>query len=62
MNPCSLPAGLGTLAAAIAEKIQDEAELALLAAVLTQLGDSLAVIVTARAAQKAACERITSSI
>lgn len=55
MNPCSLPVGIGALAAVIAEKIPDDAELTLLGAVLTQLGDSLTVIVTARAAQKAAC-------
>jgi len=43
---------VGALAAAIARDRSDE-EVALLAAVLTQLGDSLAVIAASRACQSA---------
>lgn len=50
--PASLPAAVGALAAAIAQGRSDE-EIALLAAVLTQLGDSLAVIAAARGCQSA---------
>ncbi|GEM_PF-214501 len=50
--PASLPAAVGALAAAIARDRSDE-EVALLAAVLTQLGDSLAVIAASRACQSA---------
>lgn len=50
MNPCELSMGVTALANAIAAQL-DEAELNLLAAVLTQLGDTLATI----AAQRALC-------
>ena len=50
--PSSLPAAVGALAAAIAEGRGDQ-ELALLAAIFTQLGDSLAVILAARDCQSA---------
>ena len=42
------PAAVGALAAAIAQRY-DERELAVLAAMLTQLGDSLALIAAQRA-------------
>lgn len=50
MNPCELSVGVTALANAIAAQL-GEAELNLLAAVLTQLGDTLATI----AAQRALC-------
>ena len=46
--PDSMPAAIGALAAAIAQ-VLSESELTLLAAVLTQLGDSLTVILAQRA-------------
>jgi hypothetical protein len=49
MDACALPIGVSALACAIAEQIQDSSDLALLAAVLTQLGDTLATIAAARA-------------
>ena len=52
-DPLALTTALNTLAAAIAGRIPNDAELGLLAAVLTQLGDTLGTI----AAQRALCER-----
>lgn len=52
MGCCGLPAGIGALACLLAERVPDDDELALLAAVFTQLGDSLALI----AVQRAVCE------
>jgi hypothetical protein len=46
--PDTLPAAVGAVAAALAQNRTDE-ELALLAAVFTQLGDSLALILVSRA-------------
>lgn len=46
-SPESIPALAGALAAAIAQGRSDE-ELALLAALLSQLGDSLALVLAAR--------------
>jgi hypothetical protein len=40
---CTIPAAVGALASVIAKEISDE-DLAVLAAVFTQLGDSLTVI------------------
>lgn len=45
MNPCQLTTSVTALANALACRLSDE-EAALLAAVLTQLGDTLATIVT----------------
>ena len=50
MNPCELTASVTALANALACRL-DQEQLGLLAAVLTQLGDTLATI----AAQKAIC-------
>lgn len=47
MNACELPVAVSALAAALAQKLNDE-ELGLLAAVLTQLGDTLATIAVQR--------------
>jgi len=49
MNIRALPFGVSALACAIAEQIKDNDDLALLAAVLSQLGDTLATIVAVRA-------------
>ncbi len=46
----SLPAAVGMLAAAVAKNLSDN-DVSLLAALFTQLGDSLALIVTARACE-----------
>ena len=51
MNPCELSASISAVANAVACKLTDD-ELALLAAVLVQLGDTLATIAT----QRAICE------
>lgn len=56
MNPCELSVGVTALANAIAAQL-GEAELNLLAAVLTQLGDTLATI----AAQRALCAGQTNT-
>lgn len=45
MNPCQLTTSVTALANALSCRLSDE-EAALLAAVLTQLGDTLATIVT----------------
>ncbi len=52
MDNCALPVGVSALACAIAQQFENTDELALLAAVLTQLGDTLDTI----AAQRALCE------
>ncbi len=49
--PETLPAAIGAAAAALARELSDE-ELGLLAAVFTQLGDSLATILALRACEK----------
>ena len=51
MNPCELTASITAAANAIACKLDDD-DLALLSAVLVQLGDTLATIAT----QRAICE------
>lgn len=51
MGDCALPVGISALACAIADAIPNQADLVLLAAVFTQLGDTLATI----AAQQSAC-------
>lgn len=48
LAPGAMPAAVGALAAAIAEGLSAD-ELALLSAVFSQLGDSLAVIAAAQA-------------
>lgn len=48
MGTCTLPIGVSALACAIAETISDPEDLALLAAVLVQLGDTLATIAVQR--------------
>ena len=48
MNPCELTVSVTAAANAIASKLTDE-ELELLGVTLTQLGDTLLTIVTARA-------------
>ena len=53
MNACELTASVTALANGIACRLSDD-ELALLAAVLVQLGDTLATI----AAQRSICENI----
>jgi len=45
---CSLVAGITAIACALAEKIENEAELALLASALAQLSDTLNTIVAQR--------------
>lgn len=56
MNPCALPMGVSALASAIASRVPNDEELALLAAILTQLGDTLDTII----AQRALCPPQTS--
>ena len=48
MGCCGLPAGIGALACLLAENVPDDDELALLAAVFTQLGDTLDTLLAAR--------------
>jgi hypothetical protein len=50
MNDCILPVGVSALACAIARDIDNVTDLALLAALLTQLGDTLTTIAAQRAA------------
>ena len=57
MNPCELSVGVTALANAIAARL-GETELNLLAAVLTQLGDTLATI----AAQRALCSEQKNTV
>lgn len=52
MNPCELTASVTALANVIACKLDDD-ELAVMAAVFTQLGDTLATI----AVQRQLCEK-----
>lgn len=49
MNECGLPAGITALACAIAQQFDNDDELALLAAVLVELSDTLNTIVAQRA-------------
>ena len=53
-NALGLTTPLNTLAAAVACRMEDE-ELALLAAALVQLGDTLATIAAQRALEKSRC-------
>ena len=53
MNPCELTASVTAVANALACKLNDD-ELSLLSAVLVQLGDTLATIVT----QREICENL----
>ncbi len=53
MNDCVVPLGITAVACAIANEFEDSAELAVLAAVFVQLGDTLSTI----AAQRAACRK-----
>lgn len=48
MNDCILPVGVSALACAIAAEIEDSDDLSLLAALFTQLGDTLATIAAQR--------------
>ncbi len=48
MNTCGFPVGVSALACAMAQQIENNADLVLLAALFTQLGDSLATIAAAR--------------
>ncbi|MBR0597205.1 DUF6774 domain-containing protein [Sinanaerobacter chloroacetimidivorans] len=52
MNSCELVALITTVAITISDQIQDNDELALIAASLTQLGDTLATISTQRSLQE----------
>lgn len=52
MNPCELSISVATLANAIACKLKSAEEIAVIAAVCVQLGDTLETI----AAQQALCE------
>ena len=49
MNGCELAIGISALASAVAAQIEDDEELSLLAAMLTQFGDTLATIAAWRA-------------
>ncbi|MBC8546526.1 hypothetical protein H8711_06210 [Clostridiaceae bacterium NSJ-31] len=55
MNPCELTVAISALASSIARCLSDD-ELSLLAAVLTQLGDTLATI----SVQREICEAHTA--
>lgn len=55
MNPCELTVSLSALASSIAAQLSDD-ELALLAAVLVQLGDTLATI----SVQREICGKYTA--
>lgn len=55
---CSLPLGISALACAIAEEIEDNDELTLLAAVLVLLSDALNTIV----AQRIACDKTADTV
>lgn len=57
----ALPAAVSAAAAAMAQGKSDE-EVALFAAIFTQLGDSLAMIVALRACEKAAAARRNKGI
>ena len=58
MNPCELTASVTAAANAVACKLSDD-DLTLLAAVLVQLGDTLATIATQRAICENAKEQST---
>lgn len=62
MSPCELTSAVTALANIIASKLSDD-EVALLAPVLTQLGDTLATIIVQReiCSRKSACKEQTSS-
>lgn len=49
MNDCTLPVGITALACAIAQQFENDYELALLAAALLELSDTLSTIVSQRA-------------
>ena len=49
MRGCELVIGITALAIAIAAQIEDDEELVLMAAALTQLGDTLATLAASRA-------------
>lgn len=51
MDHCALPVGVSALACAIAEQVADTNDLVLLAALLTQLGDTLATVAAMRGLQ-----------
>ena len=55
---CSLVAGITAIACALAEKIENEEELELLASALTQLADTLNTIVAQRELFEAAPETV----
>ncbi len=60
MNPCALPVGVSALASAIACHVESDEELAMIAAVLTQLGDTLDTILAQRvlcARPKSVCQK-----
>lgn len=50
MQNCALPVGISAVACAIAETVGSAEELELLAAIFTQLGDTLATIAVANSA------------
>lgn len=52
MNECALPAGITALACAIAQQFENDDELALLASLLVQLGDTLTTIQVQRSLSK----------
>ena len=52
MDSFSYPFAISALAEAIAAEISDDAQLALVAAVLVQLGDTLATIAAIRAVEQ----------
>ena len=56
MNSCQLTASITAIANALSSKLQNE-EIELLAAILTQLGDTLATIATQRTICEANIER-----
>ena len=62
MSPCELTSAVTALANIIASKLSDD-EVALLAPILTQLGDTLATIIVQReiCSRKSACKEQTSS-
>lgn len=52
MNPCELTAFISTLAIVVAEQVPNNDDLSLLAATITQLGDTLATISVQRQLQE----------
>ena len=61
MQEYSLPFTVSALADVVAAQVPDDDELALLAAVFTQLGDTLATILTVRALSARAKSQCTGS-